>query len=108
MIYVTFLGSDTLTVGDSHGEVKHLFLQRRVDYFLVSDSLRNDRYYFLNSIRSFSHNIKLRPTCEGNRGLSYWKFNSLLTEDRQFVNSLKNEIPVFEKEVFVLTDPIMK
>ena len=29
-------------------------------------------------------------------------------EDRQFVNSLKNEIPVFEKVVFFLTDPIMK
>ena len=52
--------------------------------------------------------LKLRPTYEGNRGRSYWKFNSSLTEDRQFVNSLKNEIPVFEKEVCFLTDPIMK
>ena len=27
-------------------------------------------------------------------------FDSSLTEDRQFVNSLKNEIPLFEKEHF--------
>ena len=33
--------------------------------------------------------LKLRPAYEGNRGRSYWKFNSSLTEDRQFVNSLK-------------------
>ena len=52
--------------------------------------------------------LKLLPTYEGNRGRSYWKVNSSLTEDRQFVNLLKNEIPVFEKEVFFLTDPVMK
>ena len=52
--------------------------------------------------------LKLRPTYEGNRGRSYWKFNSSITEDRQFVNSLKNEIPLFEKEAFFLIDPIMK
>ena len=52
--------------------------------------------------------LKLRPTYKGNRGRSYWKFNNSLTEDRQFVNSLKNKIPVFEKEVCFLTDPIMK
>ena len=53
--------------------------------------------------------FKLCPTYEGNQGgHSYRKFNSSLTEDRQFASSLKNEIPVFEKEVFFLTDPIMK
>ena len=52
--------------------------------------------------------FKLHPTYEGNQGRSYWKFNSSLMDDRQFVNSLKNEIPVFEKEVCSLTDPIME
>ena len=88
------------------------FLQRRLDFFLVSDSLQEsiEMIDIIPSIASHHSTIilKLRPTYEGNRGRSYWKFNSSLTEDRQFVNSLKNEIPVFEKEVCFLTDPIMK
>ena len=88
------------------------FLQRRLDYFFVSDSLQEsiEMIDIIPSIAS-DHSaiiLKLRPTYEGNRGRSYWKFNSSLTEDRQFVNSLKNEISVFEKEVCFLTDPIMK
>ena len=88
------------------------FLQRRIDYFLVSDSLQESTE-MIDIIPSIASNhsaiiLELRPTYEGNRGRSYWKFNSSLTEDRQSVNSLKNEIPVFEKEVCFLTDPIMK
>ena len=88
------------------------FLQRRLDYFLVSDSLQEsiEMIDIIPSIAS-DHSaiiLKLRPTYEGNQGRSYWKFNNSLTEDRQFVNSLKNEIPVFEREVCFLTDPIMK
>ena len=88
------------------------FLQRRLDYFLVSDSLQEsiEMIDIIPSIAS-DHSaiiLKLRQTYEGNRGRSYWKFNSSYTEDKQFVNSLKNEIPVFEKEAFFLTDPIIK
>ena len=88
------------------------FFQRRLDYFLVSDILQEsiEMIDIIPSVAS-DHSaliLKLRPTYEGNRGCSYWKFNSLLTEDRQYVNSLKNEIPLFEKEAFFLTDPIMK
>ena len=75
------------------------FLQRRLDYFLVSDSLQ-ESIEIIDIIPSIASDhsaiiLKLRPTYEGNRGRSRWKFNSSLTEDRQFVNSLKNEIPVF-------------
>ena len=68
------------------------FLQRRLDYFLVSDSLQEsiEMMDIIPSIAS-DHSaiiLKLRPTYEGNRGSSYWKFSSSLTEDRQFVNSL--------------------
>ena len=78
------------------------FLQRRLDYFLVSDSLQEsiEMIDIIPSIAS-DHSaiiLKLRPTYEGNRGRSYWKFNSSLTEDRQFVNSLKNEIPVLKRK----------
>ena len=69
------------------------FLQRRLDYFLVSDSLQEsiEMIDIIPSIAS-DHSaimLKLHLTYEGNRGRSYWKFNSSLTEDRQFVNSLK-------------------
>ena len=88
------------------------FLQKRLDYFLVSDS-HQESIEMTDIIPSIASNhsaiiLKLRPRYESNQGHSYWKFNSSLTEDRQFVNSWKNEIPVFEKEVFFLTDAIMK
>ena len=44
--------------------------------------------------------LKLRPTYEGNRGRSYWKFNSSLTEDKQFVNSLKIRFRYLKKKHF--------
>ena len=80
------------------------FLQRRLDYFLVSDSLQEsiETIDIISSVAS-DHSaiiLKLHPTYEGNRGCSYWKFNSSPTEDRQFVNSLKNEIPLFERRIF--------
>ena len=91
---------------------KTSFLQRRLDYFLVSDSLQ-ESIEMIDIIPSVASNhsaiiFKLRSTYEGNQGNSYWKFNSSLTEDRQFVNSLKNKTPLFEKEAFYLTHPIMK
>ena len=52
--------------------------------------------------------LKLRPTYEDNQGCSYWKFRGSLTEDEQFVNSLNDGIPLFEKEALSFTDPIIK
>ena len=80
------------------------FLQRRLDCCLVSDRLQEsiETIDIIPSIAS-DHSaiiLKLRPTYVGNRGRSYWKFNSSRTEDRQFVNSLRNEIPLFEKGPF--------
>ena len=42
--------------------------------------------------------MKLRPTYQDARGQSYWKFNNSLTQDRHFINFLKNKIPLFERE----------
>ena len=65
------------------------FLQRRLDYFLVSDSLQEsiETIDIIPSVASYHSALilKLRPTYEGNRGRSYWKFDSSLTEDKQFV-----------------------
>ena len=42
--------------------------------------------------------MKLRPTYHDARGRSYWKFDNSLTQDRHFVNFLRNKIPLFERE----------
>ena len=80
---------------------------RRLDFFLVSDSLQCDikACEFLSPLQSDHSPILLRITSiqEGqHRGRGYWKFNNSLTNDPVFVNSLKEEInnvaSCFDKE----------
>ena len=69
------------------------FLQIRLDYFLVSDSLQESikEIDIIPSVASDDSSIilKLCPTYGGNQGRSYWKFNGSLTEDRQFCELTK-------------------
>ena len=70
---------------------------RRLDFFLVSDSLQCDikACKFLSPLQSDHSPILLRMTSiqEGqHRGRGYWKFNNSLTNGPVFVNSLKEEI----------------
>ena len=81
------------------------FLQRRLDYFLVSSDSLQESIETIDIIPSVvsDHSailLKLRPTYEGNRGRSYWKFISSLTEDKQFVNSLKMRFRYLKKKHF--------
>ena len=80
---------------------------RRLDFFLISDSLQCDikACKFLSSLQSDHSPILLGITSiqEGqHRGREYWKFNNSLTNDPVFVNSLKEKInnvaSCFDKE----------
>ena len=86
--------------------------QRRLDYFLVSDSLQEtvEIVDIIPSIES-DHScilMKLRPINESTRGRAYWKFNSSMTQDARFVDMLKKEISYFKKEVAHHTDLIVR
>ena len=52
--------------------------------------------------------LTLCPVSENLRGRAYWKFNSLLTQDSYFIDSLKSRILIFAREVSSINDPIMR
>ena len=75
---------------------KSPFLQHRLDYLFISDSIQEDvnQIDILASINS-DHSPGYLKYSEGNetsRGPSYWKFNNSLLDDQHFVNSLTERI----------------
>ena len=91
---------------------KSPFKQRRLDCFLVSDTLQENikAVGIIPSVQSDHSAITLTlcPVSENVRGRAYWKFNSSLTQDYYFIDSLKSQIPTFAREVFSINDPIMR
>ena len=81
---------------------KTRFKKRRVDLFLVSDRMQ-ENIESTDTIPSVGSDhsaikIKLCSLQEGSRGQGYWKFNSSLTKDKNFVESLKTEISNFRRD----------
>ena len=82
---------------------KNPFKQRRLDFFLISDSLQElvvDSKIIL-SVQSdhsaivLKARLKVPPTNEGERGRSYWKFNNSLRDDNDFIEGLRQKIQVY-------------
>ena len=73
------------------------FKQRRLDFFLISDSKQENIELtdIIPSVGSDHSAIKIKQYFlqEGSMGQGYWKFNrcSLLIEDKSFVKSLKEQ-----------------
>ena len=88
------------------------FKQRRLDFFLASDMLQdNIRTVAITPSVQSVHSaviLKVFRTPECARGRAYWKFNSSLTQDKHFTESLKTEIQAFAREGSSLADPIMR
>ena len=85
------------------------FKQKRLDFFLVSDSIQGN-VQLVDIIPSVGSDhsatkIILYSLRENSRGCSYWKFNSFLAEDKNFVKSLKKEISDFIKQASTLQNP---
>ena len=93
-------------------QCRNPFLQRRLDYFFISDFLQDlvEIADILPSVQSDHSTLKLKfsPTNEQSRGQSSWKFNNSLTTDKCFADSMKSNIPAFYEESRKLKDPEMR
>ena len=87
-------------------------IQRRLDYFLISDQLhgQTEATDIIPSLQSDNTTVRMRvnETQHSTEGRSYWKFNNSLTQDDAFVQALRNEIPKFYSESSELADPVVK
>ena len=86
---------------------KTAFKQKRLDFFLVSNSTQ-ENIESTDIIPSVGPDhpaikIKLCSLQEGSRGQGYWKLNSLLTEDKNFVESLKQKYRISGETLISLT-----
>ena len=88
---------------------KSPFLQRRLDYLFISDSIQKDvdQIDILASLNSDHSPVYLKFS-EGNetsRGPSYWKFNNSLLDDHHFVTSLTERINyIIDNELNMIED----
>ena len=76
---------------------------RRLDYFLISDTLQSSVSLceILNPLESEHSPIKIRFKSPYTvKGLGYWKFNSSLLDDNNFVQNMKQVI----NEIIPLVD----
>ena len=88
---------------------KNPFKQRRLDYFLISDSLQDSvsSISISPSVQS-DHSaivLKIFPVKEHIKGASYWKFNNSLLNEKNFVSQMKIKIPEFYQEATELSNP---
>ena len=90
------------------------FKQRRLDFFLISDS-KQENIELTDTIPSVGSDhsaikIKLYSLQEGSMGQGYWKFNtcSLLIEDKNFVKSLKTEPLNFRRDADHFDDVVTR
>ena len=91
---------------------KNPFLQRRLDYFFISDFLEDlvERADILLSVQSDHSTLKFKfsPINERSRGLYSWQFNNSLTTDKCFAVSMKSNIPTFYEQSMELKHPVMR
>ena len=88
---------------------KNPFKQRRLEYFLISDSLQDSVSSISTSPSAQSDHsttvLKISPVKEHIKGASYWKFNNSLLNDKDFVSEMKIKIPEFYQEATELSNP---
>ena len=77
-------------------------VQRRLDYWLISDDFQDDvdKTGIISAIKTDHaaivlqvNSVEKQPT-----GPSYWKFNSSLLEDPEYINLIKDNIPSWLEE----------
>ena len=87
---------------------KKPLIQRRLDFWLVSDFCQDevDEISIKTAIRTDHSAIIISFNCldEQIRGLSYWKFNSSLIEDENYTSAVENKIPEWLEEFKDVTD----
>ena len=88
------------------------FKQRRLDYFLISDCLQEavQTIEIIPSVQSDHSALKLNFCTVQNeaRGRGYWLFKNSLIQGKEFVEAMKNAIPIFLESASSFDDPMMK
>ena len=88
---------------------KTTLIQRRLDYFLISDILQENvkNVEVMPAICTDHSSIMLRFSNleKYSRGSSYWKFNNALLSDTVYINSMKEKIDEFCRINFFPDDP---
>ena len=87
---------------------KNPFIQRRLDYWLLSDSYQEEveGVDIISSINSDHSAIVLHFNSieEQRHGPSYWKFNASLLDDPDFCKLITESVPVWREEVIEVND----
>ena len=87
---------------------KNPFIQRRLDYLILSEGLQDsiEIMDIIPSVQSDHSVLKLKISHinERTRGPSSWKFNNSLVHDSNFVEQIKLKIPSFYQESLELAD----
>ena len=88
---------------------KSPLIQRRLDFWLVSDSLQDDivNTSILTAIKTDHSAITLdfNSLSDQPRGPSFWKFNSSLLEDEVYINLMKDNFANWKEEFYSSNDP---
>ena len=96
MIYATFLGFVFLILKRFSWRQKNPLIQRRLDYFFISNEIQED-VAFINIVPSVASDhsvvhLKISGAKIQDKGRSYWKFNNSLVEDAIYVEKTKSLI----------------
>ena len=91
---------------------KKPIVQRRLDYWLISDLLQDDvvKVDIVTAIRTDHHAITLEIDSinDQQRGPSFWKFNNSLLDDDLFVERLRENFPKWIDEINFCDDSRIK
>ena len=89
-------------------EAKSPIIQRRLDYWLLSDSYQEEveNVDIIPSINSDHSAIVLHVNSieEQRHGPYYWKFNASLLDDSYFVRLITESVPVWREEFIEVND----
>ena len=89
-------------------ETKNPFIQRRLDYWLISDVCQDEieKSDIIPSINSDHSAICLQFNSidKSDHGPSFWKFNASLADDEDFVTLINESVPKWLDEFSSVTD----
>ena len=84
-------------------------IQRRLDYFLISDSLQDHtKFVDINPAINTDHSaivLKFSYIKQIERGSSYWKFNNSLLSDNVYLNMMRGKMDQFISANHLPDDP---
>ena len=82
---------------------KSPIIQRRLDYWLISDTLQEDvvKIDIVSAIKTdhLAITLEIDSLDDQPRGPSFWKFNNSLLDDPVFVQNLRDKFPTWLEEI---------